>query len=113
MPNDPQRPQVFNRFIGTFGRDLTRMNESPQRAQDLHEEGMRRVESSSFRWTLRSKVKTRRFRVRLFLRNRRLIAEHRGAGRVAPWRDAFSASSWRQSECEPCCALNPRAAADA
>jgi hypothetical protein len=44
VPNDPQQSQVFDRLLRTLCNDLTRTDESPQCAEDLHVKEMRRVE---------------------------------------------------------------------
>jgi hypothetical protein len=44
VPNDPKQAQVFDRFFCAPYIQLTRMDESPQCAEDLNIEQMRRVE---------------------------------------------------------------------
>ena len=44
MAGDPQHCQVLDRFFRALGEHLARMDESPQGAEDLHVEKMRRVE---------------------------------------------------------------------
>ena len=43
MTSDPQQCQVLDRFFRALGKDLARMHESPQGAEDLHVEKMRSV----------------------------------------------------------------------
>ena len=44
VPNNAEQSEVLDRFLCTLRRYLTRMDESSQRAEDLHVEKMRRVE---------------------------------------------------------------------
>src|SRR6266487_1744436 len=45
MASDPEQCQILDRFLRAFGKHLARMNESPQGAEDLHVEKMRRMEA--------------------------------------------------------------------